>query len=174
MGVRTAERITGFSMERLQHGRNTHYTAVQRGVLLRREMVATRGVFRPLMGSPAQIRPRRKGKVTRASEGALIGDRLGLGLSSPSLKWSWCGSAAGGGLRCRSSLISARAVHAGNRHSDQAVIHAELRAMMDQVVHHEAADNSNAWHGENFLATRQQLPACRHISVADTSQVSTR
>ena len=43
---------------------------------------------------------------------------------------------------------------------------------MDEVVHDESADTSDAWHGENGLAAGQERPALHEFLIADDSIVS--
>ena len=53
------------------------------------------------------------------------------------------------------AFVGAGAVKTGHRDAEQAVVHPELRAVVDEVVHDESADTSDAWHGENGLAAGQ-------------------
>src|SRR5581483_3465319 len=62
-------------------------------------------------------------------------------------------------------FVSGWSVH--SRHGDviEAKIHAEDRAMMDQVVEDEVANHCRAWHGKNRFSCLEQRPRLHHLVV---------
>src|SRR5205807_623610 len=58
-----------------------------------------------------------------------------------------------GGFRCaRLAFVCARTVKPRHRDAQQTVIHRELRAMMNDMVHHHPANARHARHGKNLFA----------------------
>src|ERR1700730_12779479 len=76
-------------------------------------------------------------------------------LRPPNLNLTALTSRAGG---ARQVFVGARAVQPGHRNIQQPEVHAELRAMMNEMVHHDTADDGHARHRENLLATGKKLP----------------
>src|SRR4029077_19311128 len=93
----------------------------------------------------------------------MAGNRMGAENSAPIQNEILvrCGSCRGF-LR----LIRAGTVKARNGDVEQAEIDGELRAMMDKVIEAHSANAGDTRHGENFLATGEQLPAFRYVGVA--------
>jgi hypothetical protein len=46
--------------------------------------------------------------------------------------------------------------------------------MVDEVIHHHAANAGDARHSENFLAAGEQCPALKHVRVAGAGESSAR
>src|SRR5437016_12016096 len=64
-----------------------------------------------------------------------------------------CGGGSGGSVL---ALVGTGAIQTGHGNPQQAVVHRELRAVMDQVIHHHAANARGARHRENFLARSEE------------------
>src|ERR1700682_1150554 len=71
-------------------------------------------------------------------------------------------------------FVGAGAVEAGHGDIQQAEIDSKLCAMVNQVVHHNAANTGYARHREDLLATGEQLPTFHHLLVAYRSQRRSR
>ncbi len=71
-------------------------------------------------------------------------------------------------------FVRAGAVQPGHRNIEQAEVHPELRAMVNEVIHHHAANAGHARHGEYLLAAGQQLPAFHQLRVARRRQCRPR
>src|SRR6267154_3705664 len=72
-----------------------------------------------------------------------------------------------GGSNCaRLGFVRAGAIKPGHGNAEQAVVHRQLRAMMNMVVHHHAPNACHAWHVENFLAAGEQFPILHYFRVA--------
>src|SRR6266404_3736661 len=76
--------------------------------------------------------------------------------------------------RTRLVLVRARTIQSWHRNSHQAEIHTELRAMVNEMVHHNAADDGHTRHRENLLTTGKQFPPFQHLLVANRRERSTR
>src|SRR6266850_24857 len=59
-----------------------------------------------------------------------------------------CGGSGGSVL----TLVGTGTVQTGDGNPQQAVVHGELRAVMDQVIHHHAANARGARHSATFLS----------------------
>ena len=64
-----------------------------------------------------------------------------------------------------SNLLSGRAVDRGKRHIAQPEVDAQLAAVMDQVVHDEAAQHRNPRHRQDLLVALLQRPLAEHRGV---------
>src|SRR6516225_2221126 len=166
MGVRTAERITGVSvfMADLQIGLQRSgglYYSASRGTPERHRETAVKEKTRVWRrgseghaGSSDRRRipsPRAQNKTAAPSqELSLI--RGGLGLD----------------------FVGAGAVEARDGDIQEAKIYGELRAVMDVVVEHHAANADGARQAENFLASGEQPPILHYFGVADAGKCSAR
>src|SRR5580700_1335595 len=84
----------------------------------------------------------------------------------PSLKTT---SLLGGGLLWL-AFVCGWAVESGHRDIVEAIVDAELGAMVDQVVHDHAAEDCGARHGENGLAVLQQSPQLHELFVGGAGE----
>src|SRR5947207_7363889 len=69
--------------------------------------------------------------------------------------------------RARLAFIRAGTIEARLRNSDEPEVNRELRTMMDEMVEAHSANARDTRHGEDLLATCQQFPVFRHVSVTD-------
>ena len=78
-------------------------------------------------------------------------------------------TAAVQGLRTAHSpapRLTAGAVKPRDGDIQQAEVDAQLRAMVNQVIHHHAADAGYTRHREDLLTTGKQLPTLQHFLIA--------
>jgi hypothetical protein len=68
--------------------------------------------------------------------------------------------------RIRRSLVSGRPVHTRDGDVIQAEVDAQVRSVVDQVVHDHPADHGGPRHGEDLLAGLQQAPRFVHLVVS--------
>src|SRR5438067_1325860 len=85
----------------------------------------------------------------RASDGTFVTLAV-RGVSAGGLRAFLLGKDAG--------LVGGRAVHSWYRYVVKPQIHAELRAVMDEVIHHHCTQDCRTWHGHNRVATEDELP----------------
>src|SRR6266852_1572268 len=71
-------------------------------------------------------------------------------------------------------FVGAGAVKAWDGDIQQAEVDAELGTMVNQMVHHHAANTSYARHGEDLLTTGEQLPTLEHFLIAHGSERGAR
>src|SRR5260370_9813762 len=76
--------------------------------------------------------------------------------------------------RTRLVLVRARTLQSRHRNSEQAEIHPQLRAMMNEMVHHNAADDGHARHREDLLTTGKEFPRFQHLLVANRRERGAR
>jgi hypothetical protein len=57
--------------------------------------------------------------------------------------------------RTRLVLVGTRTIQTRHRNSHQPEVHAKLRAMMNQMIHDNAAEDGYPLHGENLLTARE-------------------
>ena len=68
-------------------------------------------------------------------------------------------------LNQQSAFVRARPIHRWQRHVLQPQIDAELRAVVDQVIHHERSPDTGLWHRENRVAFPLQRPRGHQLGV---------
>src|SRR6266436_5365722 len=71
-------------------------------------------------------------------------------------------------------FVGAGAVKPRDGDIQQAEVDAELGAVVNQMVHHHAANTGYAWHGEDLLTTGEQLPTLEHFLIAHGSERGAR
>src|SRR6267378_5738215 len=81
-----------------------------------------------------------------------------------------CGGSGGSVL----AFVGAGTVKTGDGNPQQAVVHRELRTMMNVMIHHHAANARRARHRENFLAAGEQFPSLHHFRIAYFRQCRAR
>src|SRR5947209_3859245 len=67
--------------------------------------------------------------------------------------------------RLKLALVGRGAIKRRHRNVVQPEIDGELRAVMDQMVHHEAPQHRDARHGEHLLASGKQRPRAEELLV---------
>ena len=70
--------------------------------------------------------------------------------------------AASPGVKFGALFVAAGAVHAGDRDVVEAEIDAKNRAVVDDVVHQEAASHGRAGHGEDYAVAAAECPLVAH------------
>src|ERR1700733_5443696 len=63
-------------------------------------------------------------------------------------------------------FVAAGAVEPWHWNAKQTIVNRELPAMMNQMVHHHAANTADTWHDENGLATGLERPIFHHVRAA--------
>src|SRR6267143_2223574 len=80
----------------------------------------------------------------------------------------------GSSRRPRLAFVGAGTIKPRHRNAQQAVIHRELRSMMDKMVKYHSSKARNARHVENFLAAGKQFPVLHHFRIAHVGKRGAR
>src|SRR5260370_41366114 len=120
-------------------------------------------------GRTRRTRRRRRDNAETQSEQRRGRARRGCALVDCSESASVRGAGSG-----RLVFVGAGAVKAWDGDIQQAEVDAELGTMVNQMVHHHAANTSYARHGEDLLTTGEQLPTLEHFLIAHGSERGAR